>query len=276
MSTVVDLKGWVTLDEAARRLSDIAGENVTEGDVLDFAVRKKTRLSVWFERAAGAKRLVGPSRTIALLTGNESDEWTRVEGVWSLPDHLGAGHEAIRILAHAQNGRKQVFPTHWRTIYLERDGDVYVLYDDFGEGPFDATRARPAKALSPDARFVMTSAELKVLATALAPQISAHQDSGKTDDEDEQVGDERNEPVVTLKEGKNLRAAVEAWVKLTANEIHRNGEKAEALAKRIEQIAEMNLYKSERGPINKGSILKMLPEGLTGGRGRKSTKTRKS
>jgi hypothetical protein len=50
------LKEWVTLPDAARRLSIVCGEDATESDVLQLALDGRLKLSVKFVNYAKGRR----------------------------------------------------------------------------------------------------------------------------------------------------------------------------------------------------------------------------
>lgn len=79
----------------------------------------------------------------------------------------------------------------------------------------------------------------------------------------------------SLQYGKNSRPAVKAWIQYQANEMVRDDATAASLAEQIKQVADKFGFESERGPLTIASILRMLPTGVTGGRGKRSRKTRK-
>lgn len=78
---------------------------------------------------------------------------------------------------------------------------------------------------------------------------------------------ETGEPFLQPK-SRNSRAAVDQWVKWQAHHMVKATDNTSALAERILEIAERWKYESERGPMTIASITKMLPSGLTGGRGK--------
>ncbi len=78
---------------------------------------------------------------------------------------------------------------------------------------------------------------------------------------------ETGEPFLQAK-SKNSRAAVEKWVAWQAHDKVETTDNTDDLAKRIWKIADSFKYESERGKMTVASITKMLPRGLTGGRGK--------
>jgi hypothetical protein len=82
-----------------------------------------------------------------------------------------------------------------------------------------------------------------------------------------------------LNKGKNSRTAVDAWVKWQATELIEPDDNGNDLAERIQTLAHRWGYQSERGkdgqPLPLTTIIKMLPTGITGGRGKNRRKSSK-
>lgn len=72
----------------------------------------------------------------------------------------------------------------------------------------------------------------------------------------------------SLRKGKNSRDAVQKWVTFQATALKKTGDTTALLAERIELLAAKHGYESERGKITETSIERMLPSGITGGRGK--------
>lgn len=87
MSKLFNLKEWLTVADAARHLSIVFGEEVTEADVLRLALDGRLRLSVHFVNHAHA--LCGK------VVGYEDVEWKL------LPSHNGRG---IRLIDSGEGG----------------------------------------------------------------------------------------------------------------------------------------------------------------------------
>lgn len=84
--------------------------------------------------------------------------------------------------------------------------------------------------------------------------------------EHEEPKQENGEP--KLKQGWNSRGAVEKWVAWQAQDKVKEGDKVSDLAENIWLITEKWGYESARGKMTVASITKMIPAGLTGGRGK--------
>lgn len=80
-----------------------------------------------------------------------------------------------------------------------------------------------------------------------------------------------------LQRGPNKRAKVEVWVKWQAVKLKKDGDNGVDLADRIKSLADNSTrgYKSEQGELTIPSIVRMLPSGITGGRGKNRSKSKK-
>jgi hypothetical protein len=78
-----------------------------------------------------------------------------------------------------------------------------------------------------------------------------------------------------LIKGKNKRADVDKWVKFQANEMKTPADTGSALAERIQLLAKKHGYESERKELSLATITRMLPSGITGGRGKTVGKSKK-
>lgn len=82
-----------------------------------------------------------------------------------------------------------------------------------------------------------------------------------------------------LKKGKNARDKVDAWVKWQARTMVKAGDNASDLVDRIYTLADKWGYQSDRTKdgetISIATITKMLPEKITGGRGKNRGKSKK-
>lgn len=75
---------------------------------------------------------------------------------------------------------------------------------------------------------------------------------------------EDGEPL--LREGKNTRRAIQAWVTWQANDKVAAGDTKGNLAERIKLIAQRWRFESEKKALTGSNIERMLPPGITGGR----------
>jgi hypothetical protein len=144
MGKLFNLKEWLTVADAARHLSIVFGEDVTEADVLRLGLDKRLRLSIFL---AGdyvyAKRVHKRPIPEFLTTKSENfhceldhDWWLSVEddqifrlaGVLDLPmialDRLEIENEYRRLI----NGT-EVGSDGGEGIYIEDNGQLYALYD---------------------------------------------------------------------------------------------------------------------------------------------------
>ncbi|MCQ4278347.1 hypothetical protein NA643_04555 [Pseudomonas stutzeri] len=77
MSKLLKLKKWLTIKDAAKRLSISAGEKVTEADVLRFALDGHLKLSVYFVNHAVARR--------GEIVPFEDTNWTLIPQLFNTP-----------------------------------------------------------------------------------------------------------------------------------------------------------------------------------------------
>ncbi len=75
-----------------------------------------------------------------------------------------------------------------------------------------------------------------------------------------------------LRQGPNPRAAVKKWVEWQSRREATNFENVTGIANCIKLLAERHGYMSERRKMTVASITKMIPAGLTGGRGKNKGK----
>jgi hypothetical protein len=92
-------------------------------------------------------------------------------------------------------------------------------------------------------------------------------ESGGDDPEDAPSALADREPYI--QSGRNTRAEVIAWVVWQAKALVDATDTTETLAAKIIHLAEAHQYQSERRPLTESSIIRMIPSGLTGGRGKK-------
>ncbi len=109
MSTLSSPKEWVTLAEAARHMSEIFSEEVTEVDMLQLALDGELTLSLDLLDGADARRCA-PSASAA-----PAGEVVRLCGVWELP-LIGGAPDAAAIAAKA-------------SFVQGLDGDLWQLAD---------------------------------------------------------------------------------------------------------------------------------------------------
>lgn len=84
-----------------------------------------------------------------------------------------------------------------------------------------------------------------------------------------EVLERTNKGEPSMREGNNPRDNVEKWVDWCARNLKQNGDTTEKLAIRIRLRAERFGYQSARGKFTNTNIIRMLPPGLCGRRGRK-------
>jgi hypothetical protein len=106
----------------------------------------------------------------------------------------------------------------------------------------------------------------------LGPPIQGHPINDLCDANLPLQGTERCVGEPFLSQGPNARAAVAKWVEWQALNTAADFSKVADIAESIRLRAERYGYKSERGKMTVASITKMIPAGLTGGRGKNKGK----
>jgi hypothetical protein len=152
MGKLFNLKEWLTVADAARHLSIIFGEDVTEAEVLRLALDGHLKLSVDFVNHASAKRMrvipIGEARAVPSLDGkdtvllgivlNEHEILDRAEGpiitltgVWDLT-MIGGESLAVERLYHVMTNGPKVTLINIDGAYVANpDGEIYELQADF-------------------------------------------------------------------------------------------------------------------------------------------------
>lgn len=171
MGKLFNLKEWLTVADAARHLSIVFGEEVTEADVLRLALDGRLRLSVYFVNHAKARcgQVVGyedaewgefPAEMVATLPNipaeakgkplpymkslniddkrflNLSDEVTTLRGVWDLPM---IGNEQLDIEHEYQNltdGPAVTLQGLDGAFVEGRDGQMCQLQENYDENEY--------------------------------------------------------------------------------------------------------------------------------------------
>ena len=140
MKKLVHLKKWLTVSEAARHLSTLFGESISEADVLRLALDGELMLSVYFvngtlTRCGLLYRLrTTKNRAPQLSNGERTNtiEGTLVANDWSLSTVLNKNNRGIWDLP---------------MLGLERD-DIEQRYQDLIGGPKSTLRSRWSNSLS--------------------------------------------------------------------------------------------------------------------------------
>ncbi|HRH14256.1 MAG TPA: hypothetical protein PK225_07870 [Azonexus sp.] len=162
MGKLFNLKEWLTVADAARHLSIVFGEDVTEADVLRLALDGRLRLSVYFVNHAIGRQakwipweeypeLVELTEALAKMHGREyvrtteenqklvlrcGDEVTTLRGVWDLPM---IGNEQLDIEHEYQNltGGPAVTLQGLDGPFVEgRDDQIYQLQENYDENEY--------------------------------------------------------------------------------------------------------------------------------------------
>lgn len=125
MGKLMMLKEWLTLDEAAIRLSATAAELVTQADILRFAIDNHIQLSVFTVDDIKVRDMDFEMEIIdgqkCFMLGQGAAEAYRVQGLWDLAAY-GVGMEELERLYRQQKGLKP-------TRSLNMTGNGLYLHD---------------------------------------------------------------------------------------------------------------------------------------------------
>lgn len=173
MGKLFNLKEWLTVADTARHLSIVFGEEVTEADVLRFALDGHLRLSVNFVNHARARcgKVVGyedadwgefPAELVATLPNipdeakgkplpymkslniddkrflNLEKEVTSLHGVWDLPMIGGEQLDIERRYQMLTGGPSVTLETLDGTFVEGRDGKICQLQEDYDNNEYEA------------------------------------------------------------------------------------------------------------------------------------------
>lgn len=182
MSKLFNLKEWLTLADTARHLSIVFGEEVTEADVLRFALDGHLRLSVNFVNHARARcgKVVGyedaewdefPAELVATLPNIPDDakgkplpymkslniddkrflnlekEVTSLHGVWDLPMIGGEQLDIEHQYQMLTGGPSVTLETIDGAFVEGRDGKMCQLQEDYDNNEYQAGSKAALKKL---------------------------------------------------------------------------------------------------------------------------------
>jgi hypothetical protein len=160
------------------------------------------------------------------------------------------------------------------------DGNIGGLHFELPEGfreaatillnPIYIPGTVSARSVTSDQPIVQVSPE--EAAAILAEPIQAHPIDDLCNASPPLKINERSVGEPFLRLGPNPRAAVEKWVKWHALRMAEDFPKVTDIAENIRLLAERHGYRSERKGLTVASITKMIPAGLTGGRGKNKGK----
>lgn len=209
MSKLLKLKEWVTVSAAARHLSIMAGEEVSEGDILRLTLDGHMKLSVNLVNGAPARamRAVEPSEieweTVPSLDGKRevqmpkdgpvrsfddgrvfqlsSEVHNLAPGVWDLPLIGPERHDVEREFQRLTGGPEYTMCTLDGVLVAATDGSVFELLAHFEDNPyFDKEKLKkprghpgnfyPAASLPEDAVLVVRTSALHALYAKLAAE----------------------------------------------------------------------------------------------------------
>ena len=182
MGKLFSLKEWLTVDDAARHLSIVSGENVTNADIFRLALDGHLLLSVYFVNHAKARcgKVVGyedaefrelseefsatlinipdeaKGAPISVMTSlniddkrflNLSEEITSLEGVWDLP-MIGSERLDVEHYYQALTGGPSVTLQCLCGAFVEgRNGEMCQIQESFDENEFMAGSMAQLKRL---------------------------------------------------------------------------------------------------------------------------------
>jgi hypothetical protein len=109
MAKLLMLKEWLTLDEAAVRLSATAGEPVTESDLLRLAIENHLQLSVFIDSNVIVRDVEFEVEEVdgqkCFILGDGAKEPSRIDGLWDLAAY-GVGMSEMERLFRELKGLK--------------------------------------------------------------------------------------------------------------------------------------------------------------------------
>ena len=144
-SKLFKFKDWVTLPDAAKHLSGVCDEEVTEADTLQFALEGHLKLSVNFvNNVIVARKILFPICSGTDLVRNRDErlisfggEVKTISGVWDLPmdggERLDVEHEYQRLTGGPAVTRKQSM-----AFVKGTSGEIWQLQERFGYAEHDA------------------------------------------------------------------------------------------------------------------------------------------
>ena len=153
MSKLSKLKEWLTIGEAAKYLSDVFGEHVSELDVLRFAKDRHLRISVLLvntcmaracpiiptEQAKTAPSLDGTYNVILGYPISMTEVISldgpliKLRGVWDLPMLRGDIDSVEEKLLELANGPKLEMWNLHGVFVTNTDGDLFQILCDFAD-----------------------------------------------------------------------------------------------------------------------------------------------
>ncbi len=221
---------------------------------------RKAKIAIAYEQVFPAEVAIRESRSTDYVYALKRPYWYAYEAAAFL-----SGYKATKTTG--ANIRKS---ESLETI----DGICHMIFDDIDAGHI-SDAMRPVGWVEWAKRRGLANLPSELV--ALAQKSEAHADA-KPGTEEVGAGNRATAKEVKPKQdigepflqqySRNSRAAVEKWVAWQAQDKLIDGDTTKHLAGRIFAIAEANGYQSERGELTVASITKMLPSGLTGGRGK--------
>jgi hypothetical protein len=214
-SKLLKLKKWLTIPEAARHLSNLFDEEVSEADVLRLALDRHLKLSVNFVNQVYGKRgkliayadeenLPAELRSIFATLPEElkapivsgfkglgpfdehfvylDEKITTIDGVWDLPMVAGQQYVIEKEYQKLSGGPEAIKPIMGRTYFVREGGWVCQLYEEFDES-FPVNTKNKSDSYYPSAAILPNDSVLVVRTSALLDlqeRVSEEQAGGKT------------------------------------------------------------------------------------------------
>jgi hypothetical protein len=155
VNPLLSLRQWLTINEAAQKLSALLGSRVNEADVLNLALDGHLRIAVKL-----------PDTDVVCFENETAERPTRrqrIDGVWVLP-MVGAGRRQVESEMHRSKGLPTISMDGYPGAVVERDGMRCQLPPTLGHS---GLYPYPASALPPDAVLVVEAAALDNLVIRL-------------------------------------------------------------------------------------------------------------
>ncbi len=190
MSKLFKLKQWLTLEDAAKRLSTTLGEQVTVADILQLALDGRLKLSVNFVNHAYAKccrrvpieeatyrevpSIKNPAITVRLYKGPRTDSevfeyedgLAKLIGVYNL-SMVGAERLDVNHRLQMETGGPVVTLINLDGPFVENgDGYIYQVREIHHDKKISAENSYPAGGLPDDAVLVIRTSDITRFETA--------------------------------------------------------------------------------------------------------------
>lgn len=151
MGKLFNLKEWLTVADAARHLSIVFGEDVTEADVLRLGLDERLRLSIYFVNQAKAR--------CGKVVGYEDTEWKEIPDITAMSHGFQKIHErmqenkpieergeTLRIMKSLEIGGGRYFNLDGKEIHIYGVWDLVMA----GQGQMDVEQKYQTLIGGPD------------------------------------------------------------------------------------------------------------------------------